>query len=59
MKTTWSYAHGWIWATGADGRCIAILEASPSFGSLTDMLNVSPVLSALVLANCQTMPRIN
>lgn len=50
MQTTWTFEHGRIWATCADGRRIATWEAEPAFGFLVDVLNVSPGLSALLLA---------
>lgn len=50
MQTIWSFEDGRIWATCADGRCIATWEAEPAFGYLVDVLNVSPGLSALLLA---------
>lgn len=50
MNTTWTYEHGRLWATCADGRRIATWEAAPPFGYLVDLLNVSPGLSALLLA---------
>lgn len=50
MQTTWTFDHGRIWATCADGRRIVTWEAEPAFGFLVDLLNVSPGLSALLLA---------
>ena len=32
MQTTWTFEHGRIWATCADGRRIATWEAEPAFG---------------------------
>lgn len=50
MQTTWTFEHGRIWATCADGCRIATWEAEPTFGFLVDVLNVNPGLSALLLA---------
>jgi len=50
MQTIWSFEDGRIWATCDDGRRIATWVAEPAFGYLVDVLNVSPGLSALLLA---------
>jgi len=50
MQTIWTFEHGRIWATCADGHRIATWEAEPAFGYLVDVLNVSPGLSTLLLA---------
>ena len=39
MQTTWTFKHGRIWATCADGRRIATWEAEPAFGGSVALAN--------------------
>ena len=50
MQTIWTFEHGRIWATCADGRRVATWESESTFSYLVDVLNVSPGLSASLLA---------
>lgn len=51
MNITWTFEDGQLWATCADGCRIPTWTAAPQLGLLVDLLNVSPSLSARLLAD--------
>lgn len=58
MNTIWSFERGQIWATCSNGQRIPTWTAEPSLALLVDLLNVSPGLSAMLLASWKKIHNI-